>query len=231
MAFLRASSSRILASSSARARSDASLARCACSSARFSASPLARASASALARASACCLALSRAATCAFSRALRSASSFSCCLASALMSFAAAATTRCVDPGSLPGAVKSKSSSPAPPTSSLRVSNTRAKPSLISNFIAFSRVGLSTSAFSMIWAKVDLPSTSFRTFIRSRDTDAVRWFTCVMPLAVLVKTVVLSIRWPGECSCGVMAGGRATASGANSRPAGSARAGKRGRRQ
>ena len=90
--------------------------------------------------------------------------------------------------------MKSKSSSPKG-SGSLRVSKMRAKPSLMRVFIAFSRTGLSSSAFSMICANVDLPSTSLRIFIKSFDREAERWLTCVMPFAVLVKTVVLSIRW------------------------------------
>src|SRR6185369_60871 len=48
----------------------------------------------------------------------------------------------------------------------------------------------------MIWAKFDLPSMSFRTFMRSLERDADFWLTCVMPFAVFVKTVFRSIRIP-----------------------------------
>ena len=65
----------------------------------------------------------------------------------------------------------------------------RAKPSLVRVLSAFSSWFLSSSAFSMSWPKFDLPSMSFRTFMRSLESEAVRWLTCVMPFAVLVKTV------------------------------------------
>jgi hypothetical protein len=65
----------------------------------------------------------------------------------------------------------------------------RAKPSLVRVLRAFSSWFLSSSALSMIWAKFDLPSMSLRTFIRSLESEADRWLTCVMPFAVLVKTV------------------------------------------
>jgi hypothetical protein len=110
--------------------------------------------------------------------------------------------------GILLGAVKSKSSSDPPPAaappppppngsiSSLRVSKTRAKPSLVNVLSAFSRTPLSISAFSSNCPKFDLPSISLRTFIRSFESDADFWLTCVMPFAVFVKTVVRSIQLP-----------------------------------
>jgi hypothetical protein len=58
---------------------------------------------------------------------------------------------------------------------------------------AFSRTPLSISAFSISCPKFDLPSMSLRTFIRSFESEAERWLTCVMPLAVLVKTVFRSM--------------------------------------
>jgi len=48
----------------------------------------------------------------------------------------------------------------------------------------------------MIWPRLDLPSITFRTFMRSFERDADFWLTCVMPFAVLVKTVLRSIRFP-----------------------------------
>src|SRR5665213_186683 len=110
------------------------------------------------------------------------------------MSLAAPGTTRCVEAGILPGAVKSKSSSPAKgSTSSLRTWNTRAKPSLVSELSMRSRAILSSSAFSMMWPKLDLPSISLRTLIRSLESEADFWLTWVMPFAVLVKTVLRSM--------------------------------------
>ncbi len=186
-AALRAASSRICLSSSALARSLASLARCACSIAWCSASTRERASASSLARDSASVFAFTRAASPACCVAFFAASAFSCWRTSSLMSLAAPATTRCVEAGILPGAVKSKSSSAANGSaSSLRVWKTRAKPSFVSALSALVSEGASMSTFSWIWPKLDLPSISLRTFIRSLEREADFWLTCVMPFAVLV---------------------------------------------
>jgi hypothetical protein len=111
------------------------------------------------------------------------------------MSLAAPGITRCVAAGILPGAVKSKSSPPPPPppaspangsSSFFCVWNTRAKPPVCNAVNALVSVALSMSAFSMIWPKLDLPSMSLRTFIRSFESEADFWLTCVMPFAVLV---------------------------------------------
>jgi hypothetical protein len=72
----------------------------------------------------------------------------------------------------------------------------RAKPSLARVFSAFSSTPLSTSAFSTSWPKFDFPSISLRTFMRSFESEADFWLTCVMPFAVLVKTTFRSIRLP-----------------------------------